>query len=125
MSPRPVRTDDVRHRDLRNTRRPEGDRCAREDLRAGAGFWVITDPAGTVELVVVVTGPTVKFALVIALVAAACVRPTTFGTATCDGPLETKNRIPRCSNLARSCLTSCDGSCAASIERDAPLNGPS
>ena len=55
----------------------------------GAGFWVITDPAGTVELVVVVTGPSVKFALVIALVAAACVRPTTFGTATCDGPLGT------------------------------------
>src|SRR6185295_18584974 len=54
-----------------------------------AGVWLITDPAGTVVLVVVVTVPSVRFAPVIAVVAAACVRPTTFGTATCGGPLDT------------------------------------
>ena len=36
----------------------------------------------------VVTVPTVRPAVVIADVAAACVRPTTFGTATCGGPDE-------------------------------------
>ena len=49
----------------------------------------MTDPAGTVVLVAVVTVPSVSDALVIAVVAAACVRPTTFGTATCGRPEET------------------------------------
>ena len=40
-------------------------------------------PAGTVALDAVVTVPTVRPAPVIAVVAAACVRPTTFGIATC------------------------------------------
>src|ERR687886_1637501 len=54
-----------------------------------AGFWLITDPGGTVVLEVVVIAPTVNCALVIAAVAAVCVSPTTFGTATCGGPDET------------------------------------
>jgi len=37
----------------------------------------------------VVIVPTVNPAFVIEVVAAACVRPTTFGTATCGGPDET------------------------------------
>src|SRR5215467_5236001 len=53
------------------------------------GFWLITDPDGTVVLDCVVTVPTTRFALVIAVVAAAWVRPTTFGTATCGGPDDT------------------------------------
>src|SRR6185436_6695725 len=47
------------------------------------------DPAGTVVLDAVVTAPTVRPAPVIALLAAAWVRPTTFGVATCGGPDET------------------------------------
>src|SRR5438874_790763 len=47
------------------------------------GDWLITDPAGTVMLDAVVTAPTVRPAVVMALEAAACVRLTTFGTATC------------------------------------------
>ena len=54
-----------------------------------AGFWLITDPAGTVVLDAVVTVPSVRPALVIAVVAAACVWPTTFGVATCGKPVET------------------------------------
>src|SRR5262245_59563706 len=54
-----------------------------------AGLWLITDPDGTVVLDAVVTAQTVKFADVIAVVAAACVRFTTFGTATIGGPDET------------------------------------
>src|SRR5262245_18084627 len=53
------------------------------------GVWLITDPDGTVVLDAVVTVPSVRFAFVIAVVAAAWVRPTTFGTATCGGPLDT------------------------------------
>src|SRR5262245_13605535 len=53
------------------------------------GDWLITRPAGTVVLDWFVTVPTTRFAPVIAVVAAVCVRPTTFGTATCGGPLET------------------------------------
>src|SRR5260221_467870 len=54
-----------------------------------AGDWLITDPAGTVVLDDCVTAPTTRFAAVIADVAAACVRPTTFGTVTRGGPDET------------------------------------
>ena len=56
---------------------------------AAVGFWLITDPDGTVLLEAVVTVPTVRPAVVIAEDAAVCVRPTTFGTATCGGPDET------------------------------------
>src|SRR5437870_10176577 len=49
------------------------------------GFWLITDPAGTVVLVAVVTAPTARPAPVIAVVAAACVALTTFGTTTVGG----------------------------------------
>src|SRR6185503_4982153 len=52
-----------------------------------AGVWLITDPAGTVVLDAVVTVPSVSPAPVIAVVAAACVWPTTFGVATCGRPL--------------------------------------
>src|SRR3954468_9319157 len=53
------------------------------------GDWLMTEPAGMVVLVAVVTAPTVRLTPVIAVVAAACVRPTTFGTATCGGPVDT------------------------------------
>src|SRR5207237_5186757 len=48
----------------------------------------MTDPDGTVVLDAVVTVPTVSPAFAIAVDAAACVRPTTFGT-TAGGPDET------------------------------------
>src|SRR3954466_7858662 len=51
-----------------------------------AGVLLITQPAGTVVLDAVVTAPTVSSAFVIAVVAAAWVRPTTLGVATCGGP---------------------------------------
>src|SRR6185503_7215214 len=50
-----------------------------------AGFWLMTDPAGTVELEACVIAPTVSPALVIAADAAVCVRPTTLGAATSAG----------------------------------------
>src|SRR4051794_38539835 len=50
-----------------------------------AGFWLMTAPAATVVLVAVVTAPSVRPAPAIALDAAACVSPTTFGTATGAG----------------------------------------
>src|SRR5262249_20398974 len=53
-----------------------------------AGVWLITLPPGTVVLIANDT-ETVKPALVSAVVAAACVWPTTFGTVTGGGPLET------------------------------------
>src|SRR5437870_137803 len=56
---------------------------------AAIGVWLITDPAATVVLDDCVIAPTVRPALVIAVVAAACVRPTTSGTATCGGPDDT------------------------------------
>src|SRR5690349_7467852 len=53
------------------------------------GFWLITEPADTVVLAAFVIAPTVRPAAVIALLAAVCVRFTTFGTLTCGGPVET------------------------------------
>src|SRR5262249_2687638 len=53
------------------------------------GDWLITEPAGTVVLDCCVTVPTTRPAFVIAVGAAVCVRPTTFGTATCAGPDDT------------------------------------
>src|SRR5882762_11669416 len=53
------------------------------------GLSLITLPAGTVLLDAVVTVPSTSPALVMTVVAAACVRPTTFGTATCPGPVDT------------------------------------
>src|ERR1043166_4380099 len=55
------------------------------------GFWLITDPLGTVRLVAVVTVPTASVAPVIAVVAAVCVKPTTFGTVVCGRPDDTTN----------------------------------
>src|SRR5262245_2132205 len=48
---------------------------------AAVGFWLITDPDGTVVLDCCVTVPTTRPAFVMAVVAAAWVSPTTFGTA--------------------------------------------
>src|SRR5438105_3081764 len=62
------------------------------DWAPAAGFWPITVPEATVVLDCIVTVPTVRPAPVMALVAAACVWPTTFGTGTGAGggaPLET------------------------------------
>jgi hypothetical protein len=53
------------------------------------GFWLITAPFGTVVLAVRLTAPTARPALVMAVVAAACVWFTTFGTVTGAGPVET------------------------------------
>src|SRR5580704_15286573 len=47
-----------------------------------AGFSLMTLPAATVLLDAVVTVPSTRPAFVIAVVAAACVSPTTFGTLT-------------------------------------------
>jgi hypothetical protein len=51
-------------------------------LVPASGFSLITLPEGTVALLAVLTVPTVRPAPVSALVAPACVRPTTFGTDT-------------------------------------------
>src|SRR5205085_6230512 len=58
-------------------------------LVPAVGLSLMTLPAATVLLDCIVTVPRVRPAPVMALVAAACVWPTTFGTATCAGPLET------------------------------------
>src|SRR5262249_45297619 len=58
---------------------------------AAAGFWLITLPAGTVALLALVIVPTTRLAFVMAVVAAGCVRPTTFGTETFAGPSETRS----------------------------------
>src|ERR671921_260791 len=49
----------------------------------------MTDPAGTVALAAGVIAPVVRPALAITLVAAACVNPTTEGTAICGAPDDT------------------------------------
>src|SRR5919112_736119 len=49
----------------------------------------MTLPAGTVALDALVTTPSTRPALAIALAAALCVKPTTLGTVTCGGPDET------------------------------------
>jgi hypothetical protein len=54
-----------------------------------AGVWLMTEPAGTVVLDACVTVPTTSPAFVMAVDAAACVSPTTFGTATWGGPDDT------------------------------------
>src|SRR5437016_12761481 len=54
-------------------------------LVPAAGLWLITLPEATVLLDCCVTAPLVRPALVMALAAAACVWPTTFGTATGAG----------------------------------------
>src|SRR3954453_11689468 len=53
-----------------------------------AGFWLITEPAATVMLDVVLIAPTVRPMLVSALEAFAWGRLTTFGTETCGRPDE-------------------------------------
>jgi hypothetical protein len=54
-----------------------------------AGLWLMTDPDVTVELDAVVMVPTVRPAVVKVVVATACAVPTTLGTVTCGGPVET------------------------------------
>src|SRR5205807_7471608 len=54
-------------------------------LVPAAGLWLITLPEATVLLDCCVTAPLVRPARVMALVAAACVWPTTFGTGTVGG----------------------------------------
>jgi hypothetical protein len=58
-------------------------------LVPAAGLSLITLPDATVLLDAVATVPTTKPAPLIAVEAAACVSPTTFGTATLAGPVET------------------------------------
>src|SRR3954471_2796891 len=58
-----------------------------------AGFWLMTDPAGTVMLGAVVIVPTTSCAVVIVVVAAAWVNPTTFGALTCGRPVEIVSAI--------------------------------
>src|SRR5437764_1221038 len=58
-------------------------------LVPAVGLSLMTLPAATVLLDCIVTVPRVRPAPVMALVAADCVWPTTFGTAICAGPLET------------------------------------
>ena len=58
-------------------------------LVPAVGLSLITLPEATVPLEALVTVPSTKPAPVIAVVAAACVSPTTFGTDTFAGPLET------------------------------------
>src|SRR3954468_13473211 len=53
-----------------------------------AGFWLITEPAGTVMLEVVLIAPTVRPTPVSALDAFACAWFVTSGTATCGRPDE-------------------------------------
>jgi hypothetical protein len=53
------------------------------------GLSAITLPEGMVELLAVVTLPMTRPAIAIALVATACVAPTTFGTSTFAAPLDT------------------------------------
>src|SRR5204863_556197 len=54
-------------------------------LVPAAGLSLITLPGATVVLDCIVTVPRVRPALVMALVAAACIWPTTFGTSTVGG----------------------------------------
>ena len=68
-----------------------------------AGVELITRPAGIVSLNAVVTAPTVKPAPVIAVVAAACVMPTTFGTTRTSAPGATMVPSENCnSSMFRS-----------------------
>ena len=57
-------------------------------VRRAAGHASNEITAGTVRLEAVVIAPTVRLTVVSALLAAACVRSTTFGTATCGRPEE-------------------------------------
>src|ERR1043166_8218187 len=73
--------------------RPDETTSATEELintsLSAVGVWLMTDPLGTVVLDCVVIAPTVSVAPVIAVLAAACVNPTTFGTVVCGRPDET------------------------------------
>ena len=59
-----------------------------------SGFWLKTDPAGTVEFDAVLTVPSVRPAFTIAVVAAACVRLSTLGTVTVDGIHSNRYALP-------------------------------
>ena len=71
-----------------------------------AGDWLMTIPAGTVVLGAVVPSPSENPAFASALVAAASVRPTTFGTVICCGPDETTSAtaLPVATCVQRSAL---------------------
>src|SRR3954469_22878705 len=58
-----------------------------------AGDWLMTLPDGTVMLEAVVSVPTTSCAPVIAVVAAACVNPTTAGALTCGRPVDNVSAI--------------------------------
>src|SRR3954464_13006321 len=60
---------------------------------AAAGDWLMTLPDGTVMLDVVVIVPTTSCTVVIALVAAAWVNPTTSGALTCGRPVDNVSAI--------------------------------
>src|SRR6185295_14181371 len=62
-------------------------------LVPAAGLVLITLPAGVVALGAVVMAPTVRPTPLIDELACACVRPTTFGTFTRGGPLDTTRFI--------------------------------
>src|SRR5205807_1614096 len=71
-------------------------------LVPAAGLSLITLPEATVVLDCIVTVPAVRPALVRALVAAACVWPTTFGTATGGGG---GAPVPMCTSAAGRSVT--------------------
>src|SRR5687767_1858944 len=54
-----------------------------------SGLWLMTLPAGTVRLAAVLIAPAASPDVVIMLIAAACARPTTSGTATYGRPEDT------------------------------------
>src|SRR6185503_6362963 len=66
-----------------------------------AGFWLITEPAGTVVLDAVITVPTVRPADVRLVAAAACVWPTMLGTVT-GGGASVAARISTAATFQRS-----------------------
>src|SRR2546423_224711 len=75
-------------------------------LVPAVGLSLMPLPAATVLLDCCVTAPTMRPAPVMALVAADCVWPTTFGTAICAGPLE-RSGVPREGLATRSRGVAC------------------
>src|SRR5262245_10214645 len=49
----------------------------------------MTSPAGMIVDELIVTAPSLRLLPVIVFVAAVCIRPTTFGTVTIEGPVDT------------------------------------
>src|SRR6188472_4052220 len=89
----------------------------------------MTEPAGTVKLEAVVIAPTVRLAAVNALLAAACVSPTTSGTATCDSPDDTARSTAPPGRTARPAagvelITKPEGTVALATVVTAPTESP-